>query len=116
MKLDGKRVLVTGGGRGIGAAIALAFANEGAHVGVTARTQSQIDAVAKKIQAADRIGVAVTCDVADPDQVTALTPAVDGTGADPPVEVAVGQRRPARFPVLLRFVTRADRGYLAKKC
>jgi 3-oxoacyl-[acyl-carrier protein] reductase len=69
MKLPGKRILVTGGGRGIGAAIALAFAGEGADVCVTARTESQIDAVAEKIRETGRRGVAVTCDVSNPQQV-----------------------------------------------
>ena len=71
MKLAGKRVLVTGGGRGIGAAIALAFASEGADVCVTARTQSQIDTIAGKIQASGRRGVALPCDMADAAQVAA---------------------------------------------
>ncbi len=81
MKLAGKRVLVTGGGRGIGAAIALAFAGEGADVCVTARTQSQIDAIAEKIREAGRRGVAVTCDVSDAEQVTvAVNTANDALG------------------------------------
>ena len=81
MRLNGKRVLITGGVRGIGAAIALAFADEGADVCVTARTQSQIDAVAARIQEAGRRGEAVVCDVAMPDQVTAaVATAVDALG------------------------------------
>lgn len=69
MKLAGKRVLVTGGGRGIGAAIAVAFAAEGADVCVTARTESQLETVAAKIRETGRQGVAVTCDVAAAEQV-----------------------------------------------
>lgn len=81
MKLAGKRVLVTGGGRGIGAAIALAFAGEGADVCVAARTESQIAAIAAKIRRTGRRGVAVTCDVAEPDQVAAaVDTAVESLG------------------------------------
>ena len=46
MRLKGNTAIVTGGGRGIGRAIALALAKEGANVVVSARTQSEIEAVA----------------------------------------------------------------------
>ncbi len=81
MRLSGKRVLVTGGGRGIGAAIALAFAGEGADVCVAARTESQIDAIAAQIRQTGRRGVAVTCDVVEPDHVAAaVNTAVESLG------------------------------------
>ncbi len=44
--LDGKSALISGGGRGIGRAVALAFAAEGARVAVAARTRRQVEAVA----------------------------------------------------------------------
>lgn len=59
------RVLVTGGGRGIGRAIALRFAREGAHVAVAARNSGEIDAVAAEITAAGGRGRAQQMDVAD---------------------------------------------------
>src|SRR5216110_113096 len=58
--LAGKQALVTGGGRGIGAAIARALAGAGARVAVCGRGKPDLDAVAKEID-----GVAVQCDLSD---------------------------------------------------
>lgn len=52
MKLDGRKAIVTGGGRGIGEAIALALAAEGAAVTVAARTPGEVERVADRIRAA----------------------------------------------------------------
>ena len=49
MKFSGKRALVTGGGRGIGAEIARSLAREGAAVAVSARTESEVKAVVDEI-------------------------------------------------------------------
>ena len=58
--LDGKRALVTGGGRGIGAAIARELAGAGARVILCGRTKPDLDAVAKEIG-----GIALVVDLMD---------------------------------------------------
>jgi NAD(P)-dependent dehydrogenase (short-subunit alcohol dehydrogenase family) len=64
-RLDGKRALVTGGGRGIGLACAAALAEYGCHVTITARKAGEIDAVAEALVARGHKADAVTADVTD---------------------------------------------------
>jgi NAD(P)-dependent dehydrogenase (short-subunit alcohol dehydrogenase family) len=63
--LRGSTALVTGGGRGIGRAIALTLAEAGADVAVAARTISQVEKVASEILAFDRRSLALKADVTD---------------------------------------------------
>ncbi|HYV82579.1 MAG TPA: SDR family NAD(P)-dependent oxidoreductase [Pyrinomonadaceae bacterium] len=64
-----KTALITGGGRGIGRAIALAFAREGIHIAVAARTAEQVEQVAREI---GNDAIALVCDVADPQSVALM--------------------------------------------
>jgi NAD(P)-dependent dehydrogenase (short-subunit alcohol dehydrogenase family) len=61
-RFEGRTCIVTGGGRGIGRAVAVALAAEGASVAVGARTRAQVEAVAAEL--ADR-GLALELDVTD---------------------------------------------------
>jgi 7-alpha-hydroxysteroid dehydrogenase len=63
--LTDKVAIVTGAGRGIGAACALAFAEAGADVVIAARTQEQLDEVAATVRDLGRRAVVVVCDVSD---------------------------------------------------
>jgi 7-alpha-hydroxysteroid dehydrogenase len=62
-RLDGRVAIVTGSGRGIGAGTALAYADAGADVVVSARTVSQLEETAEKVRARGRRALVVPCDV-----------------------------------------------------
>jgi len=64
-----KTALITGGGRGIGRAIALAFARGGIRIAVAARTAAQVEQVAREI---GNGAIALVCDVADPQSVALM--------------------------------------------
>ncbi len=80
--LSGRRALVTGGGRGIGRAVALDLARAGAKVAVAARTRAEVDAAAREAG-----GAAFVVDVADPVSVRALVADVRAALGD--VEILV---------------------------
>ncbi len=71
-RLDGKVAVITGAGRGIGQAIALAFAEQGADVVISARTESEIEATADRARKFGRRALALPCDVTDGTQLEAL--------------------------------------------
>lgn len=70
--LAGRIAIVTGGGRGIGRAIALGLAAAGASVAVAGRTVESIEGVAEEIRAMGAQALAVPTDLSDPSQIDAL--------------------------------------------
>jgi len=74
-KLTDRVAIVTGSGHGIGRAIALAFAEAGAHVVVTARTEADIEKTAALVRERGRKSLAVRCDVLHTDQLENLVAA-----------------------------------------
>ncbi len=72
MRLRDRVAVITGGGRGIGRAVALGFAKEGADVVVAARTEGEISEARNEIIQLDRRSSAIVCNVSDEDQVKNL--------------------------------------------
>jgi 7-alpha-hydroxysteroid dehydrogenase len=72
LRLDGKVAIVTGSGKGIGQGIGLTFAEAGARVVFTARTESDVQANAERAKAFGVPTLAVPCDVRDDGQLQAL--------------------------------------------
>jgi NAD(P)-dependent dehydrogenase (short-subunit alcohol dehydrogenase family) len=75
-ELDGKVALITGGGRGIGRAVALALAGQGAAVAVTGRGADALEETCAAVTAAGGRALALPGDVADPQAVRAAVAAV----------------------------------------
>jgi 7-alpha-hydroxysteroid dehydrogenase len=71
-RVTGQAAVVTGAGRGIGAATAIALAQAGADVLISARTEDQLAKVAREIEAAGRRAVIVPADLSDLDAAAGL--------------------------------------------
>jgi 3-oxoacyl-[acyl-carrier protein] reductase len=87
-RLAGRVAIVTGAGRGIGRAIALALGREGAAVAAAARTLSEIDAVAHELSTLGVVGCAIPADVTDEASVHALFEATAHALGAPSIVVA----------------------------
>ena len=72
MKLEGRKAIVTGGAKGMGAAISLTLAREGADLLLTARDTDALDTVAAEARDMGRAVEVVACDVTDEAQVAAM--------------------------------------------
>jgi NAD(P)-dependent dehydrogenase (short-subunit alcohol dehydrogenase family) len=100
-RLDGRRALVTGAGRGIGLAAASALAEAGAHVTLAARTTQEIETAADAIRARGQQADALTLDVTDIDAVR------KALAAREPYQILINNAGMNR-PKLLGDVTLAD--------
>jgi NAD(P)-dependent dehydrogenase (short-subunit alcohol dehydrogenase family) len=105
MRMEGAAVLVTGGGRGLGAALGKELAGRGARVVLAARSRPELDGVAAAIRAAGGEAHAVGADLGDPDAVHALA----GTAAAlvGPIDVLV-HNASGLGPVPLRSLAATD--------
>jgi 3-hydroxybutyrate dehydrogenase len=86
LKLADRVALITGGGRGIGRAVAFAFAREGANIAVAARTTEQVETVAQEIRKeCGAVALPLSCDVSDAQSVASMVEEVErafGRGVD----------------------------------
>ena len=108
-RLDGKVAVVTGAGRGIGAASALALAEAGADVLISSRTEDQLQLVAKQVEAMGRRALVVPADLSDLDAVAGLADqAVEAFGRLDVVVNNVGGTMPREFAkTSVRFLEEA---------
>ena len=101
MKLDGKKAIVTGAAKGMGAAITTTLAREGADVLLTARESGPLDQVAEEVRAMGRAAHVIACDVTDETEVKAMVNhALDAFGGRIDILVNVaGVTGPIETPV-----------------
>ena len=75
MRLQDKVAIVTGASKGIGRAIALGYASEGAHLALAARTPELLDEVSAEIHALGQRAISVPTDVTDEEQIKQMVQA-----------------------------------------
>lgn len=108
-RFSGRRALVTGSSRGIGAAVALRLAAEGASVAITARTLDQhptlpgsLREVAERIDAVGTAPTLIVADLSDPDDRARIVPEAEA-GLGGPVEVLVNNAAAAMYMPLVDY-------------
>lgn len=101
--IKGKIALVTGAGKGIGRAIALALANEGVHVGLIARTESDLQSLAKDIEAKGVTSAIATADVSDIKSVNKAVSAIQQTLGN--IDILINNAGIAKFGKFLDLET-----------
>ena len=105
MSLDGKIALVTGAGRGMGRATALALANGGADVAVTDILADAVEETATDVRAAGRNSVAIAADIGDGDDINRVI--ADAVSALGRVDILVNNAGVTRFLDIMD-ITEAD--------
>lgn len=99
--LKGKSALITGAGKGIGKAIAIALAKEGVNVGLLARTTAQLEEVAAELRAQGIKAAVATADVAD---INSVNEAVKQIGAKlGPIDILINNAGTAKFGKFLEL-------------
>ncbi|HEU5302728.1 MAG TPA: SDR family NAD(P)-dependent oxidoreductase [Acidimicrobiia bacterium] len=108
-RFSGRRALVTGSSRGIGAAVALRLAAEGASVAITARTLDRhptlpgsLREVAERIDAVGTAPTLIVADLSDPDDRARIVPEAEA-GLGGPVEVLVNNAAAAMYMPLVDY-------------
>lgn len=99
--LKGKSALITGAGKGIGRAIAIALANEGVHLGLLARTTSQLEEVAEEVRG---LGVKAAVATADVTDINSVNEAVKQIASElGPIDILINNAGTAKFGKFLEL-------------
>ncbi|WP_299986049.1 3-ketoacyl-ACP reductase [uncultured Pontibacter sp.] len=99
--LKGKSALITGAGKGMGRAIAIALAQEGVNVGLLARTTSQLEEVAAEVK---KLGVKASVATADVTDINSVNEAVKAIGTElGPIDILINNAGTAKFGKFLEL-------------